>query len=73
MKCKAHYQGDRCRLEAGHVAETHEGAHSTWQTSDGTNVLLDTVQKRVKVASMRAHRWIMRRLLAELNFLKGRA
>jgi len=30
FRCREHYQGDRCTLEAGHPGENHKGNFSIW-------------------------------------------
>ena len=31
MRCREHFQGDRCKQESGHVANVHVGQFNQWE------------------------------------------
>jgi hypothetical protein len=66
-RCKAHYQGDKCRLAVGHEGEWHDGTHTRF-TVDGRftpNVVVTSPTK------LRGYSRIMRKQALFLEAMFG--
>ena len=47
MRCKEHFQGDRCKKESGHEDLIHEGQFSSWRESADSKVKIMQSQKPI--------------------------
>jgi hypothetical protein len=62
FRCTEHYQGQRCQLAAAHDG-SHRGEWHEWG--------IDGVKQRGILTSLKAYRWIMRKLRYNLTLLKA--